>query len=414
MNNNMNQNLNNQVPPVPPVQPVVEPQPVPVQYPMLQPVVVEQPVKQKTNRLCIVALIFAFLIAPVGLILGIIGIGDSKKEGEKGACLAIAAIIVSLIPIVHAIAFCGLIIGGINGRYENQIACNKLDENGDYKSLDGVVICEDYTCEYKTGVYELSHSCSVVNTEDSEEYEEETEEDTNNKTEKPQNETINEPENNTDDTIENNTQSVQTTQNSCSTKFQSETYTENDDFMMYIEKVYTVSGRGTFISGTILKGTVKLNDQVEIVGLNREPQTTVVTGLEVNREARDSIKIGEEAAILLSGLATSDIEVGQVIAKPKSVTTTSEVEVELCVLSKEDGGRHTPFFNNYRPVVQLGSKAIQSTVILPTGIEMVMPGDTLTLKLKLDTPVVLETGSVITLNEGGRVIGTGKVKRVVN
>jgi elongation factor Tu len=222
------------------------------------------------------------------------------------------------------------------------------------------------------------------------------------------------PETNNGDNTDNNTPSVQPTQNSCSTKIKTPTYTENDSFMMYIDKVYTVSGRGTFISGTILRGTVELNDPLEIVGLNKETQTTVVTGLEVAGAARDSIKMGEEAAILLRGLATSDIEVGQVIAKPQSVTAKSEVEVELCVLTKEDGGRHTPFFSNYRPVVQFGTTTIPSTVTLPAGVEMVMPGDNLTVTLKLDTPVVLETGSVLTLTEGGRVIGLGKVKIVIN
>ena len=444
MNNNTNENLNNQVPvqPVNPVEPV-QPQPVPVQQPvaepvqpMVQPAPVQQvvpqspvvvpiePEKKKTNGVCIAAIIFAFLMPLVGLILGIIGIGSSKKNGEKGKGLAIAAILISiLLPVVLVIAFFGLIVGAVNGTSEAATAiqkgCNNLDEYGEYESRDGLVKCEDYVCEYKKNGFELSSSCNLINTDDTEESDDNYSEDvTNNITEEPEENPVEEPEEvpetNPDENTENNQQPVQPTQNSCSTKIQTPTYTENDSFMMYIDKVYTVSGRGTFISGTILRGTVELNDQVEIVGLNRETQTTVVTGLEVDGVARDSIKMGEEASILLRGLATSDIEVGQVIAKPQSVTAKSEIEVELCVLTKEDGGRHTPFFNNYLPVVQVGSNKITSTVILPAGVEMVMPGDTLTLTLKLDTPVVLETGSVITLTEGGKVIGLGKVKRLIN
>jgi elongation factor Tu len=183
-------------------------------------------------------------------------------------------------------------------------------------------------------------------------------------------------------------------------------------FLMSIEDVFTISGRGTVVTGRVERGELKLNDEVEIVGL-RETQKTVVTGIEMFRKSLDSAMAGDNAGALLRGISRDQVERGQVLAKPGSVTPHHKFKGSVYVLSKEEGGRHTPFFANYRPQFYFRTTDVTGVITLPEGTEMVMPGDNVDMEVELIAPVALENGTKFSIREGGRTVGSGVVTEIV-
>ena len=184
-------------------------------------------------------------------------------------------------------------------------------------------------------------------------------------------------------------------------------------FLMPVEDIFSIEGRGTVVTGRVERGVVKVNDEVEIIGI-RPTQKTVVTGIEMFRKALDEGRAGDNAGVLLRGLKKEDVERGQVIAKPGSVTPHTEFEAEVYVLTKEEGGRHTPFFTGYKPQFFVRTADVTGEVTLPEGIEMVMPGDTVTIKVKLVVPVALEEQQRFALREGGKTVGAGVVIKITH
>jgi len=184
-------------------------------------------------------------------------------------------------------------------------------------------------------------------------------------------------------------------------------------FLMPVEDVFTITGRGTVATGRIEKGTLKVGEEVEIVGLNSTPKKTVVTGIEMFRKELSSADAGDNAGILLRGVQRSDIERGQVIAKPGSIKPHTEFEAEVYILTKEEGGRHTPFFQGYRPQFYFRTTDVTGVIELPKEKEMVMPGDNVTMKIKLITPIAIEKGLKFAIREGGRTVGSGSVSGVI-
>ncbi len=184
-------------------------------------------------------------------------------------------------------------------------------------------------------------------------------------------------------------------------------------FLMPIEDVFTITGRGTVASGRVDRGVVKLNDPVEIVGLKEEPRATVVTGIEMFRKSMKEGQAGDNIGALLRGVDRNEIERGQVLAKPGSIKTHTKFLAEVYVLSKEEGGRHTPFFTNYRPQFYFHTTDVTGVVQLPEGIEMVMPGDNVTFDIELIAPVAIEKGLKFTVREGGRTVGAGTVSEII-
>jgi elongation factor Tu len=182
-------------------------------------------------------------------------------------------------------------------------------------------------------------------------------------------------------------------------------------FLMPIEDVFGIKGRGTVVTGRVERGTVKVSDEVEIVGL-KETRKTVVTGLEMFHKLLDESEPGDAVGCLLRGIDREDVERGQVLAKPGSIKPHIHAEAEVYVLTKEEGGRHTPFFTGYKPQFYIRTTDITGSIHLPEGMEMVMPGDNVTMKLDLIHPVALETGLRFAIREGGRTIGAGVVSRV--
>ncbi len=182
-------------------------------------------------------------------------------------------------------------------------------------------------------------------------------------------------------------------------------------FLMPVEDIFSIEGRGTVCTGRIERGIVKINDEVELIGL-RPTQKTVVTGVEMFQKTLDSGQAGDNVGILLRGLKKEDIERGQVLAKPGSVTPHTEFEAEVVVLSKEEGGRHTPFFKGYKPQFYIGTTDVTGEVILPEGVEMVMPGDTININVKLISPVALEEKQRFAIREGGKTVGAGAVVKI--
>ena len=183
-------------------------------------------------------------------------------------------------------------------------------------------------------------------------------------------------------------------------------------FLMSIEDVFTITGRGTVVTGRVERGKLKLNDTVEIVGL-KDTKSTVVTGIEMFRKQLDYAEAGDNAGVLLRGIAREDVERGQVLAKPGSVTPHTKFKAEVYVLSKEEGGRHTPFFSNYRPQVYFRTTDVTGVVQLPQGVEMVMPGDNVTMEVELIAPIAVENGTEFSIREGGRTVGAGKVTEIL-
>ena len=183
-------------------------------------------------------------------------------------------------------------------------------------------------------------------------------------------------------------------------------------FLMSIEDVFTITGRGTVVTGRVERGELKLNDEVEIVGI-KETQKTVVTGIEMFRKQLDYAQAGDNAGVLLRGISREQVERGQVLAKPGSVTPHTKFEAEVYVLSKEEGGRHTPFFANYRPQFYFRTTDVTGVITLPAGVEMVMPGDNITMSVELIHPIALEQGTKFSIREGGRTVGAGSVSKIV-
>ena len=188
---------------------------------------------------------------------------------------------------------------------------------------------------------------------------------------------------------------------------------DNDKpFLMSIEDVFTITGRGTVVTGRVERGTLKLNDEVEIVGI-KPTQKTVVTGIEMFRKQLDFAEAGDNAGVLLRGIAREDVERGQVLAKPGTVTPHTKFEAEVYILTKEEGGRHTPFFANYRPQFYFRTTDVTGVISLPEGVEMVMPGDNVNIEVELIHPIALEQGTKFSIREGGRTVGAGNVTEII-
>jgi elongation factor Tu len=183
-------------------------------------------------------------------------------------------------------------------------------------------------------------------------------------------------------------------------------------FLMPIEDVFTITGRGTVVTGRIERGVVKVNETVDIVGIHPEKQTTTVTGVEMFRKLLDEGQAGENVGLLLRGTKREDVERGQVVIKPGSVTPHTDFEAQVYILSKDEGGRHTPFFNNYRPQFYFRTTDVTGVVTLPEGTEMVMPGDNTEMKVDLIQPIAMEEGLRFAIREGGRTVGAGRVIKI--
>ncbi len=183
-------------------------------------------------------------------------------------------------------------------------------------------------------------------------------------------------------------------------------------FLMSIEDVFTITGRGTVVTGRVERGRLNLNDEVEIVGI-KDTQKTVVTGIEMFRKQLDYAEAGDNAGVLLRGIGREDVERGQVLAKPGSVTPHHKFKAAVYVLSKEEGGRHTPFFNNYRPQFYFRTTDVTGVISLPEGVEMVMPGDNVDMEVELIHSIALEQGTKFSIREGGRTVGAGTVSEIV-
>ena len=183
-------------------------------------------------------------------------------------------------------------------------------------------------------------------------------------------------------------------------------------FLMSIEDVFTITGRGTVVTGRVERGELKLNDEVEIVGL-KPTQKTVVTGIEMFRKQLDFAEAGDNAGVLLRGISREQVQRGQVLAKPGTVTPHTKFEAQVYVLSKEEGGRHTPFFSNYRPQFYFRTTDVTGVIELPAGVEMVMPGDNVDMTVELIAPIALEKGTKFSIREGGRTVGAGSVTDIL-
>ena len=188
---------------------------------------------------------------------------------------------------------------------------------------------------------------------------------------------------------------------------------KDQPFLMSVEDVFSIKGRGTVPTGRVERGVINPGDEVEIVGLHHEPRKTVATSLEMFHKTLDDAEPGDAVGILLRGVDREDIERGQVIAAPGSIKPHTYAEASVYVLSKEEGGRHTPFFNGYKPQFYIRTTDVTGTIELPEGVEMVMPGDNIAMKIKLIYPVALEKGLRFAIREGGRTVGAGTVSRII-
>jgi elongation factor Tu len=188
---------------------------------------------------------------------------------------------------------------------------------------------------------------------------------------------------------------------------------KDQPFLMHIEDVFSIKGRGTVPTGRVERGTVKTGDEVEIVGLHHEPRKVVVTGLEMFHKTLDQAEAGDAVGALLRGIERGDIERGQVLAAPGTIKPHTYAEGQVYVLTKDEGGRHTPFFNGYKPQFYIRTTDVTGTIELPEGVEMVMPGDNINMKIKLIYPVALETGLRFAIREGGRTVGAGTFSRII-
>ncbi len=184
-------------------------------------------------------------------------------------------------------------------------------------------------------------------------------------------------------------------------------------FLMPVEDVFTITGRGTVATGRVERGMVKMQDKVEIVGLMDKPKETTITGIEMFRKLLDFAEAGDNVGLLLRGIDRKDIERGQVIAKPGTIHPHTHFTSQVYVLKKEEGGRHTPFFNGYRPQFYFRTTDVTGTIKLPDGVEMVMPGDNIDMEITLITPIAIEQGLRFAIREGGRTVGSGVVSKVI-
>ncbi|MGQ0521973.1 MAG: EF-Tu/IF-2/RF-3 family GTPase, partial [Actinomycetota bacterium] len=183
-------------------------------------------------------------------------------------------------------------------------------------------------------------------------------------------------------------------------------------FLMPIEDVFTITGRGTVVTGKVEQGIVKVGDQVEIVGI-KDTQTTVCTGVEMFKKLLDQGQAGDNIGALLRGTKKEEVERGQVLCKPKSITPHTTFEANVYVLKKEEGGRHSPFFQNYRPQFYFRTTDVTGQITLPEGTEMVMPGDNITLNVELINPIAMDEGLRFAIREGGRTVGAGRVTKIL-
>jgi elongation factor Tu len=184
-------------------------------------------------------------------------------------------------------------------------------------------------------------------------------------------------------------------------------------FMMPIEDVFSITGRGTVATGRVERGTLKVGDAVEIVGLSDEPKSTTVTGVEMFRKLLDQAEAGDNIGALLRGISRDEVERGQVLAKPGSITPHTKFKAQVYVLTKEEGGRHTPFFSNYRPQFYFRTTDVTGIITLPEGVEMVMPGDNVEMTVELIAPIAIEEGTKFSIREGGRTVGAGSVSEII-
>ena len=184
------------------------------------------------------------------------------------------------------------------------------------------------------------------------------------------------------------------------------------DFLLPIEDIFSISGRGTVVTGRIEKGVVKVGDTIEIVGI-KPTQTTTVTGVEMFRKEMDQGEAGDNVGVLLRGTKKEEVERGMVLCKPKSITPHTKFEGEVYILTKEEGGRHTPFFNNYRPQFYVRTTDVTGSIALPEGTEMVMPGDNVKITVELIAPIALEQGTRFAIREGGHTVGSGVVSKII-
>ncbi|HOZ54846.1 MAG TPA: elongation factor Tu [Clostridia bacterium] len=184
-------------------------------------------------------------------------------------------------------------------------------------------------------------------------------------------------------------------------------------FLMPVEDVFTITGRGTVATGRVERGIVKVQDEIEIVGLSKQPTKSVVTGVEMFRKLLDQAQAGDNVGVLLRGVQRSDIERGQVLAKPGTIKPHTKFKSQVYVLTKEEGGRHTPFFNGYRPQFYFRTTDVTGIIDLPAGTEMVMPGDNIDMTIELITPIAIEPGLRFAIREGGRTVGSGVVSEVI-
>ncbi len=184
-------------------------------------------------------------------------------------------------------------------------------------------------------------------------------------------------------------------------------------FLLAVEDVFSITGRGTVATGRVERGVVKVGDPVEIVGLQDEPRTTVVTGVEMFRKLLDQAQAGDNIGVLLRGIQRNEIERGQVICKPGSIKPHTHFEAQVYVLTQSEGGRHKPFFNGYRPQFYFRTTDVTGVVELPEGVEMVMPGDHITMTIKLITPIAMDEGLRLAIREGGRTVASGTVSKII-
>jgi len=184
-------------------------------------------------------------------------------------------------------------------------------------------------------------------------------------------------------------------------------------FLMPIEDIFSITGRGTVVTGRVERGKISLQDAVDIVGIRPQTQKTVVTGIEMFRKLLDEAQAGDNVGLLLRGIQKEDVERGQVIAKPSSITPHSNFKAQVYVLSKDEGGRHTPFFNGYRPQFYFRTTDVTGTISLAEGVEMVMPGDNTEMEATLISPIAMEEGQRFAIREGGRTIGAGSVTKII-
>ncbi|MEY8523216.1 elongation factor Tu [Lachnospiraceae bacterium 38-10] len=184
-------------------------------------------------------------------------------------------------------------------------------------------------------------------------------------------------------------------------------------FLMPVEDVFTITGRGTVATGRVERGTLHLNEEVEIVGIKEETKKTVVTGIEMFRKMLDEAQAGDNIGALLRGINRTEIERGQVLAKPGSVTCHKKFTAQVYVLTKDEGGRHTPFFNNYRPQFYFRTTDVTGVINLPAGVEMCMPGDNIEMTIELIHPIAMEQGLTFAIREGGRTVGSGRVASII-